>query len=379
MTIQINTKEDNRKSSEKDFLQYLNEIMNKDISLGGTKFKDKRKASFYSELGILLSSGIDIKTSLEIITEQQSAAKVQTLYKRISDKVIGGMSLSEAMTETGLFSNYELFSIKIGEESGRIAEVLSELTVYYDRKIKQKRQLTGALTYPVVVTLTAVVAVIFMLRFIVPMFVDVFKRFNNKMPPLTQAILDLSRFVTDNSWLILLLLLGIIVFFAFAKKQRWFRRIVSGLLLSLPGIKEVIKKVYIARFCQAMSLLISSRTPMLRSINLVRNMISFYPYEVALKQIEQDILHGKTLHECMADYSIFDKRIIALTKVAEEVNQLDRIFARLNSQYTEELEHQIGIISNLLEPFMIIIVGLMVGTILIAMYLPMFQLGSSFM
>lgn len=379
MAIQIEHKQSSTAAPKKDVVQNILNILNRDISLGSTKLKDKRKASFYSELSILLSSGIDIKTALEIITEQQSAVKIQMLYTKIGKDVIEGKSLSDSLRETGLFTNYELFSIKIGEESGRITEVLTELTKYFDKKIKQKRQLTGALTYPIMVTTTAILAVVFMLRFIVPMFVDVFKRFNSNMPALTQAVLDLSKAVSENSVLILLLISGIVFLFFTVKNKRWFRRISSTILLTIPGVKDVVKKIYLARFCQAMALLISSRTPMLRSISLVRKMISFYPYEVALKQIEDDILHGKTLHECMSGYSIFDKRIVALTKVAEEVNQLDRIFTRLNEQYTEELEHQVGMLSNLLEPFMIILVGLMVGTILVAMYLPLFQLGSSFM
>lgn len=379
MAIQINKqKSSTTKTSDDDFIQKLTEILNRDISFGGAKLKDKRKAAFYSELSILLSSGIDIRTALEIITEQQTVPKIQNLYKKIGKEVVEGKSLSESLTATGLFTNYELFSIKIGEESGRITEVLIDLTKYFDKKIKQKRQLTGALTYPIMVTTTAILAVVFMLRFIVPMFVDVFKRFNGKMPSLTQAVLDLSELITQNSLLIVIILASITLFIYTSKRKVWFRKAGSTILLATPGVNNIIKKIYLARFCQSMALLISSRTPMLRAISLVRNMISFYPYEVALKKIEDDIMHGKTLHECMMEYPIFDKRIIALTKVAEEVNQLDRIFARLNDQYTEELEHQVGMVSSLLEPFMIIIVGLMVGTILVAMYLPLFQLGSSF-
>ena len=127
-----------------------------------------------------------------------------------------------------------------------------------------------------------------------------------------------------------------------------------------------------------MALLISSKTPMLRSIQLVKNMISYYPFEHALGIIENNILHGKQLHESMMEFKIFDKRMIYLTKVAEEVNQLDTIFTQLYNQYNEELEHRIGMIANLLEPILIIGVGILVAIILIAMYMPLFQLSTSF-
>ena len=106
-------------------------------------------------------------------------------------------------------------------------------------------------------------------------------------------------------------------------------------------------------------------------------MIGFYPFEKALEKIDQDILHGKDLHQSMKQFALFDKRMISLIRVAEEVNQLDKIFERLNKQYSEELEHQISIMASLLEPLMIILVGVLVGTILVSMYLPLFQLSSS--
>ena len=116
---------------------------------------------------------------------------------------------------------------------------------------------------------------------------------------------------------------------------------------------------------------------MLKSIDLVSRMIHFYPFEKALVNIQDRILHGGNLNEAMRDYKIFDTRIISLTKIAEEVNQLDMVFDRLAKQYSEELEHQIGMLSNLLEPVMIIVVGVIVAVVLVSMYLPLFQLSTS--
>jgi len=124
-------------------------------------------------------------------------------------------------------------------------------------------------------------------------------------------------------------------------------------------------------------LLLAAKTPMIKALQLVKYMIGFYPFEKALTVMEQDILHGKLLHQSMERFPLFDTRIISLVRVAEEVNQLDIIFNKLNTQYNEELEHQISMLSNLLEPVMIIIVGLLVAVILISMYLPLFQLSSS--
>jgi type IV pilus assembly protein PilC len=126
-----------------------------------------------------------------------------------------------------------------------------------------------------------------------------------------------------------------------------------------------------------MALLLGTKTPMLRSLGLVKKMIGFYSFEKAIEVMEKDIMHGKLLHQSMEQFDLFDTRIKSLVRVAEEVNQLEVIFSKLNNQYNEELEHQIGMLSSLLEPAMIIIVGGLVSVILISMYLPLFQLSSS--
>jgi type IV pilus assembly protein PilC len=161
------------------------------------------------------------------------------------------------------------------------------------------------------------------------------------------------------------------------RKNPQFRRITSQLMLGTPTIGKIVNKVYMARFCQNMALLLGSKTPLLKSLGMVRNMIGFYPYEKALETIESDVLHGMLLNQSMQKFKFFDKRLLALTRVAEEVNQLDNIFGKLSVQYSEELEHEINIIGNILEPALIIFVGALVAIILISMYLPLFQLSSS--
>jgi type IV pilus assembly protein PilC len=355
------------------------ELLNHDIKIFGKGLSDRKKEGFYAELAILLSSGIDIRTSLEIIVEEQTKQSMKEMFGKIYNLVIGGMSLSEALFQTGHFSLYEYFSLKIGEESGKIREVLGDLTIYFSKKIKQHRQLTSAFTYPSLVVLTAFIAVFFMLKFIVPMFTEVFKRFQGQLPPLTRFIISMSDSFAKNASITLLIIVVILFSIWVFRKKSWFRKYSTSYLLKIPLLGLIINKIYLARYCQSMALLLSSKTPMLKSLQLVRNMIGFYPFERALLIIENDVLHGKLLNQSMQQFTIFDKRMLALTRVAEEVNQLDKVYTKLNSQYSEELEHQIGLIGNILEPVMIIIVGVLVAIILISMYLPLFQLSTSIM
>lgn len=365
-----------QKDESSDVKKILN-FLNRDLSFSKKGLKDQKKEQFYSELNILLSSGTDVRTAMDIVVAEQTKKKEKVIFEDLMKRVLEGISLSEAMEESNQFTAYEYYSIRIGEESGKINNVLKDLSIYFSKKIKQKKQFTSALTYPLLVLVTAVGAVIFMMNFIVPMFVDVFKRFKGELPAITKAVVKLSNVFSEYLGLILLILITIISFLYFVRKKNWYRIFSSKLLLKTPMIGVLVQKIYLARFCQSMALLIGSKTPMLRAIQLIKNMITFYPYQQALTIIENDILYGKPLYKSMEQFSIFDKRTVSLTKVAEEINQLDTVFAKLNDQYSGELEHRIGMLSSVLEPIMIIFVGLLVGIILIAMYMPMFQLGTS--
>ena len=369
----IKEKEPKKLSEGKGIFDFLN----KDITFTRKGLKDIKKEQFYSELNILLSSGIDVRTAMDIIVSEQTNKREKELFQLLMQRVLDGESLSESMLISGNFTPYEYYSIKIGEESGKMNDVLKDLSIYFTKKIKQKKQFTSALTYPTLVLFTAIGAVLFMMNFIVPMFVDVFKRFKGELPPLTKMVVSISEWFTHYIGIIFLLLAIFIAGLYFLRKKNWYRRVSSSILLKLPLAGVLIHKIYLARFCQSMALLMGAKTPMLKAINLVKNMIDFYPYHQALTIIENDILYGKPLYESMEQFTIFDKRTISLTKVAEEINQLDVVFAKLNEQYSDELEHRIGLLSSLLEPAMIIFVGLLVGVILIAMYMPMFQLGTS--
>lgn len=363
----------NTKVKEKSAFDFLN----KDIKLFGSAFSDKKKEAFYSELSILFTAGVDIRSSLELIEEEQLKEKDKQLFAKIKDAVIAGSSLSKAMEQTGVFSSYEIFSLQIGEESGRLTEVLSELSNFFSKKIKQTRQLTSALSYPAVVFFASFGAIFFMLKFVVPMFSDVFKRFKGELPYFTRIIIRASNVFSHYSLFIILGMLAIFIFLYSSRNAIWFRNYGSKIVLRIPIFKNMISKIYLARFCQSMNLLISARTPIVNAIELVQKMVGFYPIEVSLTTVREDIMKGQSLHQSLSNFKIYNKRMISLLKVAEEVNQLDTMFGKMAKQYSDEVEHQTSILGSLIEPVMIIFLGILVAGILVAMYLPMFQMSST--
>jgi type IV pilus assembly protein PilC len=353
-------------------------LLNQDISFGNNQVADKKKEGLYLELSTLLLSGIDLRTALELILVDQEHAKDKDLFENIKKNILSGASLSDALKEAGRFSDYEYFSIKIGEETGRLGEVLTDLAKYYKSKIQQRRKIISAITYPAIVLCSSMGAVLFMIKFVVPMFADVFLRFGGKLPWITGQIIAISGwFDRYFIYMMLLLALLIVVYFIY-RKTLWFRRFSSGLVLKIPVVGDLVKKIYLARFANTMRLLVSTDTPLLRSIGLVRQMIDYYPIETSLADVETSILKGESLHRSLGAFSFYPPKMIQLIKVGEEINRMDHFFEKIASQYTEEVEYRTNTISSLLEPLIIIFLGLVVGVILIAMYLPMFQMSNSF-
>jgi len=372
-------KEFKRKPSKKKEGEFsLTTLLNKDIQFGKNQVNDKKKEAFYVELSTLLLSGIDIKTSLELIVVDQVKKQDKELFASIKDSILNGNPLSDALQITEKFSQYEYYSIRIGEETGRIGEVLTDLATFFKNKIAQRRKIISAVTYPIIVLSTSFGAVFFMLKFVVPMFADVFQRFGGKLPFITSIILDISTF-SDNYFKYFFLLFLCLGGFIFINKNTlWFRKLSSTLVLHIPIVGEIVRKIYLARFANTMRLLVATDTPLLRSIALVRQMIGFYPLEKSLEEVESLILKGESLHKSLSEFAFYPAKLVQLIKVGEEVNRLDHFFERIASQYTEEVEYKTGTISSMLEPLIIIFLGIIVGVILIAMYLPMFQMSNGF-
>ena len=364
------------KSSEETNFTSLENIFKKEITLFNKPFSNKKKEALYTELSVLLNAGITLKDALTLIGEEQKKKVDRELIQSIIEKIISGKTLSDAIKQAKVFSEYEYYSLKIGEETGSLQKVSKELGLFYRRKNEQRRNILNALSYPVIVIITAMFAVIFMLQFVVPMFVDIFKQNKVELPWITKVIVSISEGFQENFGLILFVFFTLIVVRAFVAKKLWFKKASSTIVLKIPYVGELIRKIYIAQFTQATALLVGAKVPLLSCIQLTKKMIDFYPLQFALMNLEKEIINGKELSEGLGNYPIFDKKMISLLKVAEQTNQNEYIFERLTRQYNEDIQHQSKLLSTVLEPLIIVFLGALVAVILIAMYLPMFKLST---
>ncbi|MGK6353466.1 type II secretion system F family protein [Parapedobacter sp. DT-150] len=352
----------------------LAEWLTKDYTLF-SPFGDKQKESLYHELGILLQAGIDLKGAFDMLIEQQPNKKNAAMLTQVQTDVVQGSSLSAAMQRHKPFTPYEYHSVQIGEETGKIAQVLQDLALFFRKRLKQRRQITSALTYPVIVMLTSFGAIFFMMNFIVPMFADIFQRSGSDLPAITQFIVSLSTLSRRYAPLVVLTIAGIAAWLYFRRGNEWNRKWTAWLLLHLPVFGGMIRKVYLARFCNSMALLTGAKIPLMRALQLCRQMVDFHPIEQSLIRVEDRVMHGHSLHGSLSEFPIYDRKLVSLVKVGEEVNQLADFFGKVADQYNDEVEYQSATIAAVLEPLIIVFLGLFVGLILIAMYLPMFQMG----
>lgn len=349
-------------------------LFNKEISFGKV-FSDKKKVSFYSELGALIKAGIDLRRALSIVEKGIKGKKERSIINSISEQVVKGKTLSAAMQEQNVFTPYEYFSIKIGEETGKLVLVLEELDRYFTQKMNLRRQMISVFSYPGFILFVTMGVIYFMLTSVVPMFSDVFNQFGSELPPLTQKIVSISNNIGLIFGIIALIFAGIIIISITQRKEIWYRNLTSKILLKTPIFGKLAQKVYLSRFCQSLNLLSSAQTPLVQSLELVENMIAFYPMELAIHAIRKDVMKGKLFSESMEKHKVFPDKMVALVTAAEEINDLESMFKRLADQYQTELDHQTKVIGKILDPLMMLIIGAVVAVIMIAMYLPMFSMS----
>lgn len=354
----------------------LESLLKQEIFLFGERFGAKKKQELYHELAVLLRAGITLKEALGLIIDSQKKNADKVLLESILQQVINGKSFSQALIEAKVFSEYEFYSLQIGEETGTTAQVCKELGEFYKRKNEQKRIIIGALTYPAIVMCTAITVVVFMLTYVVPMFQDIFRQNQVELPMLTKVIVKLSDFTRAYALYVFILILITVVAFRIFKDNAKLKRVMDYFLLKIPVLGSFLVKIYLAQFTQAIALLTTAKVPLLNSIQMVKKMIQFAPLQESLAAVEHNILKGHSLSESLKANALFDNRIISMVKVAEETNQTDYVFQQLSEQYSQEVVQQSKVLTTVLEPFIILFVGVLVAVLLVAMYLPMFQLSS---
>ncbi len=338
--------------------------------------KEAKKELLFSELLSLLSAGLDFSHAFQLLIGQESDKQVKQLLERLYTQVVSGSPLWQALESSGRFAALDCGVVRIGEETGRLGEALEFLADYYRKRIVQRRMVNSAVSYPAIILCMAVVVVAFMLAVIVPMFEQVYSRMGGELPGMTRRIIALSR----NFPLYASVALTVVSLFALAlyslRRNEQVQRGVAYVLLHLPLVGGILKKNHQAHFCKLLYLLTSSGVPLLHGITMLRSIITFYPYRQSLGSVAEDLARGELFSAGLERYpSLYEKRLTTLLRVGEETNRLPQMLAKQGEDLTRELEYRLKQLGSMLEPVLILLVGLLVAVILISMYLPMFKLG----
>ena len=346
-------------------------VMNRSGQLAVSK-----KLLFFTGLYSLLSAGLDFSTSFSLIISSEQDAKLKQLIRSLYDKVVSGSALWQSMQSSGSFSPLDFGVIRIGEQTGRIDESLQFLSDYYRKRMEQQRMIISSVSYPLIVLCTAVIVIIFMMLVIVPMFEQVYSRMGGELPVITRAIISFSKsFPHYAAAFTSLAGAGALLFLLWGKKPK-VRSALAAAILSTPSIGTIIRKNEQAQFCRLLYLLIVSGVPLLHGLEMLQDIITFYPYQASLSDFCQFLRRGELLHTNMERYpTLYDSKFTTLVRVGEETHRLPTMLKRQGDELTSELEYSFKQLGTMLEPVLILFVGILVAAILISMYLPMFRLG----
>ena len=337
---------------------------------------DGKKELLFSELLSLLSSGLDFSNSFKLLISGEPDERMKRLLQSLYGKVVSGSSLWQAMSGSGRFTALDYGVVRIGEETGRLNESLRFLTDYYHKKVIQSRMVSSALSYPLIILAMAVIVVIFMLAVVVPMFEQVYSRMGSELPAMTRRIIALSRNFPVYAAVGGSVITTIIAALYLMRERDEVRAAMAAITLRLPLVGSIVRKNCQAHFCKLLYLLTSSGVPLLNSIGMLRDIITFYPYQGSFEAIAAGLQRGELFSANLEKYpSLYSRKLATLLRVGEETNRLPEMLLKQGEDLTRELEHRLKQLGGMLEPLMILLVGALVATILISMYLPMFKLG----
>jgi len=335
-------------------------------------------AIFSRQLSTMLAAGIPLVQAFEIVGQGHENAAMQKLILAVKTDVEGGSALAEALAKHPLYFD-DLFVnlVAAGEQAGALEGLLDKIATYKEKTEEIKKKIKKALTYPAAVVVVAFVVTIILLIFVIPAFEDLFKGFGADLPAFTRMVVDLSVFVRTQGWMLAIVAGGIVyTFFYFKKRSRTMRHFLDRLSLKLPIVGPILQKASIARYARTLSTMFSAGVPLVEALESVAGATGNIVYEVGVLQMRDEVATGQRLQQAMENTNLFPNMVIQMIAVGEESGSLDEMSSKVADFYENDVDNAVDNLSSLLEPMIMAILGVLVGGLVIAMYLPIFKMGS---
>ena len=335
-------------------------------------------AIFSRQLATMMKAGVPIVTSMEIIANGSKNPRMSALVNSVRAEIESGSSLYEALSKhpvefDGLYRNL----VKAGESAGVLETVLDTVATYKENIEALKGKIKKAMFYPAMVIAVALIVSGILLVFVVPQFEQVFQGFGADLPAFTQVVVGLSRFMVGWWWAIVLGLVGLGVAFIMAKKRSLaFQRFLDRLILKLPVVGQIMHNSAIARFARTLGVTFKAGVPLVEALETVAGATGNTVYETAVLRIRDDVSVGYSVNMAMKQVNLFPHMVVQMTAIGEEAGALDTMLFKVAEFYEQEVNNAVDALASLLEPLIMIFLGVVVGGMVIGMYLPIFKLGA---
>ena len=343
----------------------------------GGRVKDKELAVFTRQIATMIDAGLPLVQCLEVLATQQPNKRFKQTLTEIRENVEGGSTFAAALKRhPTIFTTLYANMVEAGEAGGLLDTILNRLAVYIEKAMALRRKIKGALIYPSTIVTVAIAVVIFLLVFVIPTFKALFKGFGAALPLPTRVVLELSRIVREHILVGLGVLVLAILILRFYYKTDKGERIVDAILLRAPVFGQLIRKVAVAKFTRTLGTLVSSGIPILDGLDITAKTAGNRVVEEAVLKTRASIAEGKTIAEPLKASGVFPPMVVQMISVGEQTGELDSMLAKIADFYDAEVDQAVANLTALLEPLLMVFLGVVVGGVIIAMYLPIFKLVS---
>ena len=335
-------------------------------------------ALFCRQLATMLAAGIPLVQSFEIVGTGHENAAMQKLIMAVKADVEGGSALAEALAKHPLYFD-DLFVnlVEAGEQAGALDTLLEKIATYKEKTEALKKKIKKALTYPAAVVVVAFVVTTILLIFVIPAFEDLFKGFGADLPSFTRMIIDLSVFVREKGIFIAILMGGSVsTFLYFQKRSRKMRHFLDRMSLKMPVIGSILRKAAVARYARTLSTMFAAGVPLVEALESVAGATGNIVFEIGVLEMRDEVSTGQTLQQSMENTGLFPNMVIQMIAVGEESGSLDEMSSKVADFFEEDVDNAVDNLSSLLEPMIMAILGVLVGGLVVAMYLPIFKMGA---
>jgi type IV pilus assembly protein PilC len=343
-----------------------------------SKIKAEDIAILSRQLATMLKAGIPLVQSFDIIGTGHDNPGVQKLVMAVKADVEGGTNLADALSRHPLyFDDLFVSLVTAGEQAGALETLLDKIATYKEKTEAIKKKIKKALFYPIAVMVVAFIVTNILLIFVIPEFESLFTGFGADLPSFTRMVIDLSHFVRSQGWMIAIGFAAAISGYIYVKKRSKKLRIIQDkVMLKLPIIGPILEKACIARFARTLSTMFSAGVPLVEGLGSVAGACGNIVYEIGVNQIKDEVATGARLQQCMENTNLFPNMVIQMIAVGEESGSLDEMSAKVADFYEDDVDNAVDGLSSLLEPMIMAILGVLVGGLVVAMYLPIFKMGA---